>query len=156
MATAGHALYASRLGGRRQSSRNRERTMITGAHFLLYSTDADADREFLRLHFGFTSVDAGDGWLIFGLPPAELAVHPAEAELVGRLGADGLSGTHLYLMCDDVQQETRRLASDGVACSALEQASWGTATTIVLPSGARIGLYQPTHRSPLFPEADRV
>jgi hypothetical protein len=123
--------------------------MITGAHFLLYSADADADRDFLAATFGFRSVDAGDGWLIFALPPAELAVHPAEADFVQHNAGSDLAGAVLYLMCDDVAAEVRRLADNGVACQPLRRADWGISTSLRLPSGGRIGLYQPQHPSPL-------
>lgn len=108
--------------------------MVTGAHIILYSKDAEADRAFLGEIFGFSSVDAGAGWLIFALPPAEVAVHPAESP-----GAD------LYLMCDDLDSEMRALADRGVACSEVEEARWGSVTKIPLPGGGQIGLYQPRH-----------
>ncbi len=108
--------------------------MIFGAHLVLYSADADADRTFLTEILGLDSVDAGGGWLIFGLPPAEAAIHPAEAP-----------AAELYLMCDDLEAEMRALAGRGVACSAVEEPRWGSVTKIRLPSGAEIGLYQPKH-----------
>jgi hypothetical protein len=108
--------------------------VIFGAHLVLYSTDADADRAFLADAFGFDSVDAGGGWLIFALPPAEAAMHPAETP-----------AAELYLMCDDLEAEMRTLAGRGVACSAVEEARWGSITKIALPSGAEVGLYQPKH-----------
>ena len=108
--------------------------MIFGAHLILFSTDADADRAFLSTVLGLDSVDAGGGWLIFRLPPAEAAVHPDEAPRVG-----------LYLMCDDLPSEMRSLAERGVACSPVEEARWGSVTTIPLPGGGRVGLYQPRH-----------
>jgi catechol 2,3-dioxygenase-like lactoylglutathione lyase family enzyme len=108
--------------------------MIFGAHVVLYSTDAEADRAFLADILGFDSVDAGGGWLIFGLPPAEAAVHPAEAP-----------AAELYLMCDNLDAEMRALAARGVVCSAVEEARWGSITKIALPSGAEVGLYQPKH-----------
>jgi|SRR5687767_8247780 hypothetical protein len=119
--------------------------MITGAHFLLYSADADADRKFLRSTFGFPAVDAGGGWLIFGMPPTELAVHPAETSFAQRHGQLELLGCVLYLMCDDIDEEVERLRAKNVTCSEMERADWGMSTTVPLPSGGRIGLYQPTH-----------
>jgi hypothetical protein len=119
--------------------------MITGAHLLLYSDDADADRKFLRDTFDFSAVDAGDGWLILALPPAELGVHPAATKFVQQHGTLELLGCVLYLMCDDVEREIQRLESKRVTCSKTEHAEWGISTTILLPSGGRIGLYQPTH-----------
>jgi catechol 2,3-dioxygenase-like lactoylglutathione lyase family enzyme len=108
--------------------------VIIGAHVVLYSSDAEADRAFLAEVLGFDSVDAGGGWLIFALPPAEAAVHPAEAPA----GA-------LYLMCDDLGTEMERLGDRGVVFSAVEEARWGTITKLTLPGGGEIGLYQPTH-----------
>jgi catechol 2,3-dioxygenase-like lactoylglutathione lyase family enzyme len=108
--------------------------MVFGAHVILYSRDADADRTFLRDVLGFDSTDAGGGWLIFGLPPAEAAVHPADS-----------SSAELYLMCADVHAEMERLASLGVTCSDVEEARWGSVTMIRLPGGGDIGLYQPRH-----------
>jgi hypothetical protein len=119
--------------------------MITGAHFLLYSTDAEADRAFLRDGLALTAVDAGGGWLVFGLPPAEVGVHPSDGRFVRSHAGHDLLGAVLYLMCDDVRAEVRALAARGVTCTDLREADWGIATTIPLPSGGAIGLYQPTH-----------
>ena len=112
---------------------------INGAHILLYSKDAEADRAFFRDVLGFRSVDAGHGWLIFKLPPAEAAVHPAEGE----------SGVELYLMCDDLQAVIESLAAKHVACTAVERARWGLKTAIRLPGGGHLVLYQPTHPTAL-------
>jgi catechol 2,3-dioxygenase-like lactoylglutathione lyase family enzyme len=109
--------------------------MIFGSHVIVYSQDATADRDFLREVLGFSSVDAGHGWLIFALPPAEVAVHPT----------DGTPSTALYLMCDDLQAEMSALGAKGVACSQVEEARWGSVTTIALPGGGEVGLYQPKH-----------
>jgi catechol 2,3-dioxygenase-like lactoylglutathione lyase family enzyme len=125
--------------------------MITGAHFLLYTTDPDADRAFFRDVLGFRGVDAGGGWLIFGLPPAELAVHPAEEDLVQEHAGQELLGSVLYLMCDDVKATVAALRRQAVPCGEIGTAEWGLHTTIGLPSGGRIGLYQPTHPTPLRP-----
>ena len=108
--------------------------MIIGSHFLLYSTDADADRAFIRDVLSFAHVDAGGGWLIFALPPAEVAVHP-----------DAKFRAELYLMCDDVRAEVRALEAKGVSCEGIEQERWGLRTAITLPSGGQLGLYQPMH-----------
>jgi hypothetical protein len=83
---------------------------------------------------GLEHLDAGGGWLIFDLPPAEAAVHPAD-----------VGGAQLYFMCDDLEAEIRRLAEIGVQCSAIENARWGSVTMIRLPGGGDVGLYQPTH-----------
>jgi catechol 2,3-dioxygenase-like lactoylglutathione lyase family enzyme len=109
--------------------------MIFGSHVILYSNDATADRDFLRDVLGFPSVDAGHGWLIFALPPAEAAVHPA----------DGTPSAALYFMCDDLEAEMNALGSKGVTCSQVEEARWGSVTTIALPGGSEVGLYQPKH-----------
>jgi catechol 2,3-dioxygenase-like lactoylglutathione lyase family enzyme len=109
--------------------------MIFGAHVIVYSSDAAADRRFFQEVLGLAAVDAGQGWLIFALPPAELAVHPAEA------GARH----ELYLLCDDVGAEVRRLTALGVQCSGIEHARWGSVTHLLLPGGSRVGLYQPSH-----------
>src|SRR6266567_2044878 len=107
--------------------------MISGAHMIIYSADAAADRAFMRDILGFASVDAGHGWLIFALPPAELAMHP-----------DGEGNRHeLYFMCDDLKAEILALAAKGVKCSEMQEARWGTITKIRLPSGGDVGLYQP-------------
>jgi catechol 2,3-dioxygenase-like lactoylglutathione lyase family enzyme len=109
--------------------------MISGAHVILYSKDAEADRDFLRDVLGFSSVDAGHGWLIFALPPAEVAVHPAEE-----------NGKHeLYFMCDDLKAEMVELGKKGVQCSEVHRERWGSITKIRLPGGSDVGLYQPTH-----------
>ena len=109
--------------------------MIFGAHTIIYSKDAEADRKFLGEVLGLDSVDAGHGWLIFALPPSEVAVHPAEA-----------NGRHeLYWMCDDLQAEIAALAAKGVTCSPVHEERWGSLTMIRLPGGGEIGLYQPKH-----------
>ena len=109
--------------------------MIFGAHIIVNSKDADADRAFLRDILGFASVDAGRGWLIFALPPAEAAVHPADEN--GR--------PELYLMCNDLKAEIAALTLKDIRCSEIQEARWGSITKIQLPSGGEIGLYQPKH-----------
>ena len=109
--------------------------MISGTHVILYSSNAEADRAFFRDVLGFKSVDAGHGWLIFALPPAEAAYHPSE----------GSAAHELYFMCDDLNAEMASLAKKGVKCSAVEEQRWGAITKMKLPSGAEIGLYQPKH-----------
>jgi catechol 2,3-dioxygenase-like lactoylglutathione lyase family enzyme len=113
--------------------------MIFGAHIVIFSRDAEADRAFFRDILEYPYVDAGHDWLIFGLPPAELAVHPAEGD----------GGHELYLMCDDLRSEMATLAEKGVQCSEVEEARWGTVTHIQLPGGGTVGLYQPKHPSVL-------
>jgi catechol 2,3-dioxygenase-like lactoylglutathione lyase family enzyme len=112
--------------------------MISGAHVILYSKNADADRAFLRDILRFTHVDVGGGWLIFGLPPAEVAVHPT----------DGAGSHELYLMCDDVEQFRAELERRGVATGPVQNAGWGLLTDVALPGGGRLGVYQPRHARP--------
>ena len=113
--------------------------MIFGGHIIIYSKDATADRTFFREVLGFPSVDAGHGWLIFALPPAEAAVHPAEEN----------DRHELYFMCDDLKAEISALGEKGVRCSEVQEAQWGSITRIRLPGGGEVGLYQPTHPSAL-------
>ena len=113
--------------------------MISGAHVIIYSQNAEADRAFFRDVLEFPSIDAGHGWLIFGLPPAEAAFHPADT-----------NGKHeLYLMCDDLPSEMERLRDQGVTCSPVHEERWGTLTSITLPGGGTVGLYQPKHPTAL-------
>jgi len=112
--------------------------MIIGAHAIIYSKDSDADRAFLRDILEFSHVDVGGGWLIFGLPPAEVAVHPAE---------DG--GTHeLYLMSDDIGKFCEQMALHGIATETVQNAGWGLLTHVTLPGGGKLGVYQPRHARP--------
>ena len=110
--------------------------MLNGTHIILYSTDAEADRMFIRDVLGFPGVDAGGGWLIFKLPPAEIAVHPT----------DGLEKHEFYLMCDDIEKTLAELATRGVTISQpVSSQRWGVLASIKLPSGADLPLYQPRH-----------
>src|SRR5215813_1686852 len=113
--------------------------MITGAHSVIYSTDAEADRAFLRDVLKLTSVDVGHGWLIFALPPAEVAVHPSEENDVHEL----------CLMSDDVQALIAERKMKKVECSPVDEQRWGSITRLTLPGGGRLGIYQPKHASPL-------
>jgi hypothetical protein len=109
--------------------------MIFGAHIVVHSKDATADRAFLKDTLGLTSVDAGHGWLIFALPPAEAAIHPSEE-----------SNRHeFYFLCDDLKAEIAALQKKGVRCTEVQEARWGSITRIPLPGGSEIGLYQPKH-----------
>lgn len=117
--------------------------MIFGAHFLLYSKKAEADRAFLGDVLGFDSVDAGGGWPIFALPPAEFAVHPSHASAPATT-EDGHAGAALYLMCDDLKSTMKSLEKK-VHFARVEEAPWGIVTSFALPSGATVGLYQPKH-----------
>jgi hypothetical protein len=120
--------------------------MITGAHVLLYSQNPDADRAFLRDVLQFRGVDAGGGWLIFKLPPAEVALHPADGEM--KPGQHVLPA-QFYLMCDDLPSLMKSLEAKHVSCTAVTKERWGIRTTIRLPSGGELGLYQPTHPTAL-------
>jgi hypothetical protein len=115
--------------------------MIFGAHVVIYSKNAVADHAFFREVLEFPSVDAGHGWLIFALPPVEVAVHPAEVH-----------GLHeLYFMSDDLKAEISALGEKGVRCSEIQEARWGSITKIRLPGGSEVGLYQPRHPTALAP-----
>ncbi len=120
--------------------------MIIGAHVLLYSRDPEADRAFFRDVLGLSHVDVGHGWLIFKLPPAETAVHPVDSHDTTQVHAGHrLLGAALYLMCDDLAAQIASLKSKGISCTEIDEANWGTKTTVELPSGGEIGLYQPRH-----------
>lgn len=123
--------------------------MIIGAHVLLYSQDAAADRAFFRDVLGFPAVDAGEGWLIFALPPAEAGIHPGDKSNMQRHGDRTLLGAVLYLMCKDLPAVIRSPKKKKVRCTRVEEAPWGIKTTIRLPSGGEIGLYQPKHPTAL-------
>jgi catechol 2,3-dioxygenase-like lactoylglutathione lyase family enzyme len=115
--------------------------MITGTHAIVFSRDAEATRAFFRDALGLPFVDAGGGWLIFALPPAEIAAHPTEEA----------PHVELYLMCDDIHREARDLKAKGVEFARpISEESFGVETAIALPGGQELGLYQPTHPSPLM------
>jgi len=109
--------------------------MINGAHVIIYSKDAEADRNFLRDVLEFPYVDVGHDWLIFRLPQAEAAVHPSDEN----------DKHELFLMCDDVEGTVRTLAAKGVACDPFSNQGWGKSTRIRLPGGGALGLYEPRH-----------
>ncbi len=110
--------------------------MINGSHVILYTKDAEADRAFIRDVLQFPGVDAGEGWLIFKLPPAEIAVHPTDAE----------TKHELYLMCDDIERVLAGLTAKGVRVSRpVSDEGWGLLASIMLPSGAELSLYEPRH-----------
>jgi catechol 2,3-dioxygenase-like lactoylglutathione lyase family enzyme len=121
--------------------------MITGVHVLLYSKNAEADRAFFRDILGFRAIDVGGGWLIFRTPPAEMAVHPIDSDFTQAHAGHRMSGASLYLMCDDLKRTIKSLAAKKVKCTEVETEDWGIRTTIPLPSGGEIGLYQPTHKT---------
>jgi hypothetical protein len=112
--------------------------MINGAHVILYSKNADADRAFLRDVLAFPSVDVGGGWLIFALPPSEVAVHPS-----------GEGEVHaLYLMCDTIEAFVADMTKRGIATSPIENQGWGLLTHVTLPGGGKLGVYEPRHARP--------
>lgn len=123
--------------------------MINGAHVVIYSRDAEADRAFFRDVLGLPSVDAGGGWLIFALPPAEFAVHPTDEPAAPQ--GQVLAGHHqLYLLCDNVETTAAQLKSKGVDFSRpVNDVGWGVLTAFTLPGGSELYLYQPKHASPL-------
>ena len=118
--------------------------MILGAHFLIFSKNAEADRAFLRDVLQLHSVDAGHGWLIFALPPAEIAVHPGEVPAKSQADHN-MAEVAFYLMCDNLETTLHGLSQKGVKHAPIDRERWGHKTTIQLPSGAFIGLYQPLH-----------
>jgi catechol 2,3-dioxygenase-like lactoylglutathione lyase family enzyme len=112
--------------------------VINGAHIIINSKDPAADRVFFRDILGFKHVDVGHGWLIFALPPAEAAFHPADEN----------NHHQFYLMCDDVKAQIAALENAGVTCENIVEERWGSVTRIRLPGGGELGLYQPKHPKP--------
>jgi catechol 2,3-dioxygenase-like lactoylglutathione lyase family enzyme len=108
---------------------------ISGAHIIIYSANPDADREFFRDVLSYPHVDAGGDWLIFKLPPAELAVHPS----------DSRTEHELFLMCDDLRETTATLRTHGVDFDEITHARWGHVTRFRLPGGSSLGVYEPLH-----------
>jgi hypothetical protein len=112
--------------------------MITGAHSIIHSKNPEADRAFLRDVLRLPNVDVGGGWLIFGLPPAEVAVHPSDE-----------NGVHEFLlMCDDVEAFIAEMKDRGIVCGPVQNPRWGILTAIMLPGGGKLGVYQPRHARP--------
>ena len=112
--------------------------MIVGAHSIIYSRNPDADRAFFRDVLALPSVDVGGGWLIFGLPPSEVAVHPS----------DDNDRHEFYLMCDDVTAFAATMKARGVRCGPIQDQGWGLLTQLTLPGGGNLGVYQPRHARP--------
>jgi hypothetical protein len=112
--------------------------MITGAHSIIYSKNPEADRGFLKDVLGLPHVDVGHGWLIFGLPPAEVAVHPSEKNDVHEL----------YLISADVDAFVARVTARGLSCSPVRDLGWGRLTQVSLPGGGKLGVYEPRHARP--------
>ena len=118
--------------------------MISGAHSIIYSTNAEADRAFLRDVLNLPNVDVGDGWLIFGLPPAEVAVHPSDKNDVHEF----------YFMCDDLDAFIAGLKMQGIACDPVQDQGYGLITQLTLPGGGKVGVYQPRHARPVAISAE--
>jgi hypothetical protein len=112
--------------------------MISGAHSIIYSANPEADRAFLRDVLKLPYMDVGEGWLIFGLPPAEVAVHPSEENDVHEF----------YLMCDDVEGLMAEMQRQNVVCDPVQEFDWGLLTHVTLPGGGKLGVYQPRHARP--------
>jgi hypothetical protein len=112
--------------------------MISGAHSIIYSTNAEAERAFFRDVLALPCVDIGDGWLVFGLPPAEVTVHPASKGNVHEL----------YLMCSDIAVFVATIEGRGVVCEPIRDMGWGRLTQVTLPSGGKLGVYEPRHARP--------
>ena len=113
--------------------------MITGTHAIIYSKNAEADKAFFKDILKLTNVDVGRGWLIFGLPPSEVAVHPA---------AENDCAQELYLMCEDINTFVEEMGKHNITCSALQDQGWGILSQVTLPGGGTLGVYQPRHERP--------
>jgi len=113
--------------------------MITGAHTILYSTDPEADKAFLRDVLKLSNIDAGNGWLIFGLPPSEIAVHPGDSN-EGKI--------ELFLMCDNIEGFVKEMVTKNIGCEPIQKQRWGSLTYLRIPGGAKIGVYEPHHPRP--------
>src|SRR5262245_16710043 len=118
--------------------------MINGAHVIIYSKDVEADRSFFKEVLGLNSVDVGHGWLIFALPPSELACHPGEQN----------DQHELFLMFDDLKATMSALVAKGIRCTDVQEPPSGILTTVKLPGGGKLGLYQPKHARPVAVTAD--
>lgn len=112
--------------------------MFIGSHVIIHSRNAGADRALLRDVLKLDHVDVGGGWLIFGLPPSEVAVHPT----------DGPEGHELYLMCQDIETFIQAMREQALACTPIREERWGLFTHLALPGGGRLGVYQPRHARP--------
>jgi len=115
---------------------------IAGAHMIVYSADADADRTFLRDVLGFPHVDVGQGWLIFALPASEIAVHPADTN----------ERHEIYLMVNDIAAFVAEMTNRGIGCTAPQDQGWGVLTHLSLPGGGALGIYEPRHARPTWSE----
>ncbi len=112
--------------------------MISGIHTIIYSKNAEADKAFFRDVLKLTNVDVGHGWLIFRLPPSELAVHPSTDS----------EHHEIYLMCDDINEFVQQMTKHKIACSQVQDQGWGLLVELTLPGGGKIGVYEPRHARP--------
>jgi hypothetical protein len=112
--------------------------MITGAHTILYSSDPEADRNFFKTVLKFPNIDVNNGWLIFGLPASEMAVHPSTE--------NGL--VEFYLLCDDINSFIKEMAKQKIACTSIDAQRWGDIVYLTLPGGGKLGVYEPKHDRP--------
>src|SRR5262249_28513798 len=120
--------------------------MITGAHFIIESKNPEKDRDFFRNVLGLPSVDAGNEWLIFALPPSELAVHPSEVN----------DARELYLLCDDIAETVKHLKSSKVKCTPVREMAWGKLVMVTLPGGGKLGIYEAKHPRPEYGQANET
>jgi hypothetical protein len=112
--------------------------VVTGAHIIIHSEDAEADKAFFKSVLQFPNVDAGHGWLIFGLPPSEIAVHPSDE-----------NGVHeCYLLCDDIEEFVAEMQRQRIECSQITSQRWGSVVYLTLPGGGKLGIYEPKHARP--------
>lgn len=112
--------------------------MVTGAHLIIYSSNAKADQDFFKNILNLSNVDAGQGWLIFALPPSEIAIHPSDE-----------NGLHQsFLICDDINEFIKEMAEHNIHCTAIENQRWGNLTYLTLPGGSKLGVYEPKHTRP--------
>jgi hypothetical protein len=126
------------------ASSSGRQNMIIGSHMIIFSTDPEADRLFLRDVLRLPNVDAGDGWLIFEAPPAEIAVHPHQRNSLHKL----------YLMCDNIQSFMEEMKAHHIASEKVVEAEWGLLTNIRLPGGGKLGVYEPHHARPGYRSSD--
>ncbi len=113
--------------------------IISGAHSIIYTINPEADRSFFKDVLKLNNVDAGEGWLIFSLPPSEVAIHPSEKNNVHEF----------YLICDDIKAFTREMFKHNIICSPVSDQGWGLLTEITLPGGGKLGVYEPRHQRPV-------
>jgi hypothetical protein len=112
--------------------------MISGIHLIIYSKNAEEDKKFFREILKLPNVDVGDGWLIFGLPPSELAVHPHSKNDLHEI----------YLMCKDIKLFVKQMVKHKITCSEVQDQGWGLLVQLTLPGGGKLGIYEPRHASP--------